>query len=71
LLQRLRHPLGYGASSKSSRLEHEHALARHPRLIEQSKRHDGALACSWRRLKDNREIRSERARQLWKCFIDR
>jgi hypothetical protein len=59
------------ASSKAPGLEHEQALTRHPRLIEQGKRHDSALACSGRRLKNNGQIRSERARQLWKCLIDR
>jgi hypothetical protein len=60
-----------GASSQPPGLEHEQALARHPCLIEQSKRHDSALACSGRRLENNRQIRSERARQLWKYLIDR
>jgi hypothetical protein len=52
-------------------LEHQEALARHPRLLEQCKRHNRALACSRRRLKYDGMVRSERARQLRKCLIDR
>jgi hypothetical protein len=59
------------ASSQPPAHEHQKTLPRHPRLIEQGKRHDSALACSGRRLKNNGQIRSERARQLWKCLIDR
>jgi hypothetical protein len=63
--------MSHSPSGKPPRLEHEQAFARHPRLIEQDKRHHCALACSRRRLKDDRQVRSERARQLWKYFIDR
>jgi hypothetical protein len=63
--------MSHSPSSEPPRLEHEQALACHPRLIEQDKGHHRALACSRRRLEDNRLIRSERARQLWKSLIDR
>jgi hypothetical protein len=63
--------MSHGPSSEPPWLEQNQAFACHPRLIQQDKRHHRALARSRRRLEDNRLIRSERARQLWKSLIDR
>jgi hypothetical protein len=38
--------------SKPPRLEHQQTLACHPRLIEQDKRHNRALACARGRLQN-------------------
>ncbi len=67
----LRHPARDGARRDAPRLQHQQLLADEPRLIEQRKRHDGALAGARRRFEHRTGLRAQAVSQLGQRLDDR